>query len=75
MLFGTVEYFEKEIANAISNEYSDNLSVDKKLENIYLRLKKDITYDFICSNNFREYCISNLKVAYENMSNFIQVNN
>ncbi|MEH7385807.1 hypothetical protein V7147_10405 [Bacillus sp. JJ1521] len=65
VLFGTVEYFEKEIVNQMSTQKLQNLSVIKSLEFAYLSVKSEITNVFICSDIFRKDLLVNIEKAYE----------
>jgi hypothetical protein len=65
VLFGSVEYFEKEIVNHMSNEQLDNLSITVSLEIAYSSIKSDITNVFICSDIVRRDLLINLVRAYE----------
>ncbi len=64
VLFGTVEYFEKEIVNQMSIEQSQNLSFSKSVEFAYSSVKREITNDFICGDIFRKDLLGNLEKAY-----------
>ncbi|WP_088104780.1 hypothetical protein [Halalkalibacter urbisdiaboli] len=65
VLFGTVEYFEKEIVNHMSNEQLQDLSINKSLEIAYSSTKNDILNVFICSDIIRKDLFKNLEKAYE----------
>jgi hypothetical protein len=57
VLFGTVEYFKKEIVNQMSTSNS--------LEFAYSSVKNEITNVFICSDVFRKDLLVNIEKAYE----------
>ncbi|MEH7237691.1 hypothetical protein [Bacillus sp. JJ1562] len=65
VLFGTVEYFEKEIVNQMSTEKLQNLSLSKSIEFAYSSVKSEITNVFICSDIFRKDLLLNIEKAYE----------
>ena len=62
MLFGTVEYFEREIYNYLNENQLKELSKDT-LNVITSKLKKEILYDFVCDERIRLECLENLKKA------------
>ncbi|MEH7125070.1 hypothetical protein V7122_02010 [Bacillus sp. JJ1532] len=62
MLFGTVEYFEREIYNYLNENQLKELSEDF-LYGITSKLKKELLYDFVCDERIRLECLENLKYA------------
>lgn len=59
VLFGTVEYFVREIAR-----YLGNKTIDGTIEEIYKILYDELKYDFLCDESLRSECITNLTEAY-----------
>lgn len=55
VLFGTVEYFEREIMN--------DLQCNISLSDITTKLEDELLYDFICDERIRVECLNNLKTA------------
>ncbi|THE12357.1 hypothetical protein E1I69_11695 [Bacillus timonensis] len=68
VLFGTVEYFEKEIVNQMSNDQLQNLTASNSLECAYSSVKSEITNVFVCSDIFRKDLLVNLEKAFEMVS-------
>ncbi|MFS0821636.1 hypothetical protein [Bacillus sp. 1P02SD] len=68
VLFGTVEYFEKEIEIQMSNGQLQNLTTSKSLEFAYSSVKSEITDVFICSDKLRKDLLVNLEKALEMVS-------
>ncbi|MED4454600.1 hypothetical protein [Metabacillus fastidiosus] len=66
-LFGTVEYFEREIYNYLNENQLKKISEDS-LYVITSQLKKEILYDFVCDERIRLECLENLKYAISMMS-------
>ncbi|WP_338030842.1 hypothetical protein [Cytobacillus citreus] len=62
MLFGTVEYFEREIYNYLNENQLKEISEDS-LYVITSKLKKEILYDFVCDERIRLECLENLTYA------------
>ncbi|WP_246197223.1 hypothetical protein [Cytobacillus depressus] len=62
MLFGTVEYFKREIYNYLNENQIKEISEDS-LNAITSKLKKEILYDFVCDERIRLECLENLKYA------------
>ncbi|RFB14847.1 hypothetical protein DZB84_15565 [Bacillus sp. HNG] len=65
VLFGTVEYFEKEIVDQMSTEKLQNLTISNSLEFAYSSVKNEIMNVFICSDIFRKDLLVNIEKAYE----------
>lgn len=65
VIFGTVEYFEREIAKFAEKNHVSKLS-DGQMSLIYSRLKNELLYDFVCDERLRKECLENLNVAYNN---------
>lgn len=59
VLFGTVEYFEREIMNYLNDRQLKGIS-DVPLSDIISKLKSEILYDFICDESIRLECLNNL---------------
>jgi len=72
VLFGSVEYFEKEIVNHMTNEQLQNLSISKSLEIAYSSIKNHLANVFICSEIIRRVLLENLVKAYENVRNSME---
>ncbi|WNS77659.1 hypothetical protein RRV45_19620 [Bacillus sp. DTU_2020_1000418_1_SI_GHA_SEK_038] len=62
MLFGTVEYFEREIYNYLNENQLKEISEDS-LSVVTSKLKKELLYDFVCDERIRLECLENLKYA------------
>lgn len=67
MLFGTVEYFEREIENYLISPSSKAFE-ENPLSIIYSQLKYEILYDFVCDEQIRLECLNNLRQAKELMT-------
>ncbi|TYR76060.1 hypothetical protein FZC79_07860 [Rossellomorea vietnamensis] len=68
VLFGSVEYFERELNDYLAHQELSHLSIGQKLEVTYATVKEDIAHNFICSDSFREECLNNLIKAYNKVS-------
>ena len=55
VLFGTVEYFEREIMKGLKCNIS--------LLDITTKLEDELLYDFICDERIRVECLNNLQTA------------
>ncbi|WP_102346356.1 hypothetical protein [Bacillus sp. Marseille-P3661] len=67
VLFGTVEYFEREIMNYLDeNQFSGE--TDYHLSIITARLEYEILHDFVCDEQIRVECLNNLKNATDILS-------
>jgi hypothetical protein len=66
VLFGTVEYFEKEIQNFLNNKKIGDLSEESILE-IYSLLEDELQDKFVCTENIRKECMQNLSLANMNL--------
>jgi hypothetical protein len=66
VLFGTVEYFEKEILDYLANHQISELDKDH-ISIIYTRLKNEILYDFVCDEKIRVECLQNLMSACDKL--------
>ena len=64
VLFGTVEYFEREIINYVNDSRLKNIS-DVPLSDITSKLENEILYDFVCDESIRLECLNNLKYAID----------
>lgn len=62
VLFGTVEYFEREMYNYLNENQLKEINGDS-LAVIISKLQKEILYDFVCDERIRLECIENLKYA------------
>ena len=61
-LFGSVEYFEKEIQNDAAQNHLNKLTHDD-ISMIYSRLKSELLNDFVCDERIRVECLENLTQA------------
>jgi hypothetical protein len=64
VLFGTVEYFEREFLRYAAKSHSNN-----EILTAFLRLKDELLHDFICSEGLRKECLENLSTACKNFKN------
>ncbi|WHY78396.1 hypothetical protein QNH20_04400 [Neobacillus sp. WH10] len=62
VLFGSVEYFEKEILNAAAQGHINDLTHDH-ISMIYSMLKNELLNDFVCEERIRVECLKNLTQA------------
>ncbi|HAQ06126.1 MAG TPA: hypothetical protein DCR24_00775 [Bacillus bacterium] len=62
VLFGTVEYFEREFEYYLAEVQKRNKLQDE-IDAIHSKLKNEIMHDFICDENLREECLQNLSDA------------
>lgn len=60
VLFGTVEYFEREIIKYLKESHSQGIK-NASIDDISIKLENELLYDFICADNIRLECLSNLK--------------
>jgi hypothetical protein len=67
VLFGTVEYFEREIINYLNDSRLKGRS-DVLLSDITSKLEYEILYDFMCHERLRSECLSNLRYAIDLLS-------
>ena len=67
MLFGTVEFFEKEIFNYLNENLLNGIS-ENPLSVITSELKYEISHDFIFDERIRLECIKNLKYAIDKIT-------
>ncbi|MFD2044463.1 hypothetical protein ACFSTA_09110 [Ornithinibacillus salinisoli] len=64
VLFGTIEYFERELLVAAKNRPKKLSEIDQ-IKSFYSLLENEISYDYICDDSFRKDCLQNLTTAYE----------
>lgn len=62
VLFGTAEYFERELLANIVRQEQGNFS--ESLTGVYASLKKELSNDFVCEEKIKMECLKNLKKAY-----------
>jgi hypothetical protein len=62
VLFGTVEYFEREFLTFASKENLSLLTNDQILM-IYSKFKNEISNNFVCDERIRMECFQNLERA------------
>lgn len=67
ILFGTVEYFEREILST-PDDLSKSLSKDEYLKSIYAKLENEVLFNFVCDEKIRIECLQNLQIAYERLN-------
>lgn len=67
ILFGTVEYFEREILNTPQDQ-TNSLSKDEYLKHIYAKLENEVLHNFVCDEKIRIECLQNLQIAYERLN-------
>lgn len=68
MLFGSVEYFEREFLTYAAKNHVRQLAKNEILM-IYSRLKNELLYDFVCEEEIRIECFENLEQACSNLKN------
>jgi hypothetical protein len=68
VLFGTVEYFEREFLTYAAKNHLSQLANDQILM-IYSRLKNELLYDFVCAERIRMECFENLEQACSKLKN------
>ncbi|MDR6121872.1 endoglucanase Acf2 [Bacillus sp. SLBN-46] len=62
VLFGSIEYFEKEIMSFAKKKSSINLAREQVME-IYSEMKDELMNDFICDEHIKKECLHNLNLA------------
>ena len=66
VLFGTVEYYEGEIVNYLSNRYStDKEDVTKR---VFVMLEEEILNSFLLEETLRIQCLHNFLKAFGKVS-------
>ncbi len=68
VLFGTVEYFEKEIKEYLTDHQVEEVTEDH-LSIITSKLETELLYDFVCDEKIRRQCLNNLIFASGNVKN------
>ncbi|EWG12049.1 hypothetical protein ABE29_22915 [Cytobacillus firmus] len=66
VIFGTVEYFEKEIKAYVANNRLKESKLER-LKKITSELENELLYDFSCHERLRQECLKNLSEAYGKM--------
>jgi hypothetical protein len=66
VLFGTIEYFEREILNYAALYNYRKLAKHQVLM-IYSTLKDDLLNNFVCGEQFRMDCLDNLSHACDKL--------
>jgi hypothetical protein len=66
VLFGTVEYFEREIVKYLTKDKLNSIAEDR-FHIIITKLKSEILYDFVCHERIRAECLDNLFFASRNL--------
>jgi hypothetical protein len=62
VLFGTVEYFEREIEFHLS-EVEKRERIQEEINEIQYKLEQELLNDFICDEKLRIECLQNLSNA------------
>jgi hypothetical protein len=62
VLFGTVEYFEREIEFHLS-EVEKRERLKEEINQIQMKLEEELLNDFICDEKLRVECLQNLSNA------------
>ena len=62
VLFGSIEYFEKEMMSFAKKESSIHLAREQVLK-IYSEMKDELMNDFICDERIKKECLHNLNLA------------
>jgi hypothetical protein len=62
VLFGSIEYFEKEFISFAKRRRYINFEHEQVLE-IYSEMKDELINDFICDDNIKKECLKNLSLA------------
>ncbi|GLB60235.1 hypothetical protein [Cytobacillus sp. NCCP-133] len=66
VLFGSVEYFEREIEEYLTDHKMEDAS-EEQLSIITSKLKTELLYDFVCDERIRKQCLNNLIFATGNV--------
>jgi hypothetical protein len=68
VVYGTIEYFEREFLKHAPKNHLIRPSNDEILL-IFSSLKDELLHDFICSEGLRKECLENLHTACRNFKN------
>ncbi|CAM3559664.1 hypothetical protein GCM10009865_10820 [Aeromicrobium ponti] len=68
VLFGSVEYFEREIEEYLTDNQVEEVTEDQ-LSVITSKLETELLYDFVCDEKIRRQCLNNLTFASGNVKN------
>ncbi|NRD76917.1 hypothetical protein HPT25_05340 [Bacillus sp. BRMEA1] len=71
VLFGSVEYFEREMISLAKRKKVENLA-SNQVKDIHSEIKYDLIHDFICDVNIKKECLMNLNLASERLLNKYQ---
>ncbi|PLR96810.1 hypothetical protein [Bacillus sp. T33-2] len=74
VLFGTVEYFEREIRDYLSSNQINSSIVAEEISQIQTKLENEILYDFICDERIRVECLQNLTYACDRLADYYGAN-
>jgi len=66
VLFGSIEYFEREIMSFAKRKSLITLSPNQVME-IHSGIKYELMNDFICDVDLKKECINNLNLASEKL--------
>lgn len=61
-MFGSIEFFEREIINSLNENQLTNVNEDS-ISVITSKLEYELLHDFICHERIRLECLNNLKRA------------
>lgn len=73
VLFGSVEYFQEEIATNMTKEQLRSLSFGRSLEVVYSAIEYDLLNDFVCSETMREELLGNFEKAYRKVRSSLEL--
>lgn len=68
VLFGTIEYFEREILFSAKKKSVVNITSENVLQ-IHSELEAQLQNEFVCAENIRRECIHNLMMASQKFLN------
>ncbi|WP_394138174.1 hypothetical protein [Cytobacillus oceanisediminis] len=68
VLFGSVEYFEREIEEYLTDNQLEEVTEDQ-LSVITSKLETELLYDFVCDERIRKECLNNLIFASGKLKN------
>ncbi|HEY2422252.1 MAG TPA: hypothetical protein VGI04_12580 [Neobacillus sp.] len=61
-LFGTIEYFEKEMLSLAKRRSFTRMAPEHVME-IHAKIEDEIVNDFICDDKIKKECLENLTLA------------
>ncbi len=68
MVFGSIEYFEREMMSFAKRKSLITLSSNQVME-IHAEIKDELMNDFICDVEIKKECVNNLNLASERLLN------